>query len=105
EDGYFWWVGRSDEMIKSRGYKVAPFEVESAILEHEAVKDAGVIGVPDPVKGQSLRAYVSLRPGFAASEELAESIRRHVRETIAPYKVPDRVEFMDELPKTATGKI
>jgi len=105
EDGYYWYVSRSDDLIKSRAYLVSPKEVESAIMEHPAVLEAGVVGVPDELIGQRVKAYVTLRAGHAASPALAEEIKEHTRSLIAPYKAPQEVEFVAELPKTLTGKI
>lgn len=104
-DGYYWYVSRSDDLIKSRAYLISPKEVESAIMEHRAVLEAGVVGVPDPVIGQKVRAYVTLRPGFAPSPVLAEEIKEHTKRLIAPYKAPQEMEFTSELPKTLTGKV
>jgi len=104
-DGYFWYVSRADDLIKSRAYLVSPKEVESALLEHPAVLEAAVVGIPDPQIGAAVKGFLALRAGYAASEALAEEIRNHVRAVIAPYKVPQRIEFMPELPKTANGKI
>lgn len=105
EDGYYWYVSRSDDLIKSRGYLISPKEVESALMEHPAVLEAGVVGVPDPVMGQKVRAWVTLKPGFAASPALAEEVKAHARRTIAPFKAPQEVTFVAELPKTLTGKV
>jgi benzoate-CoA ligase family protein len=105
EDGYYWYVSRSDDLIKSRAYLISPKEVESAILAHQAVLEAGVVGVPDQLMGQRVKAYVTLKAGHAASPALAEEIRQHTRRLIAPYKAPQEVEFVADLPKTLTGKI
>jgi benzoate-CoA ligase family protein len=105
EDGYYWYVSRADDLIKSRAYLISPKEVESAILEHSAVLETGVVGLPDPLMGQRVTAYVTLKAGYTASPELAEEIRQHTRQLIAPYKAPQEVRFVAELPKTATGKI
>ncbi|HVB80378.1 MAG TPA: benzoate-CoA ligase family protein [Candidatus Binataceae bacterium] len=104
-DGYFWYVARADDLIKSRAYLVSPKEVESALLEHPAVLEAAVVGIPDPRIGALVKAFVALRTGHPASDALAEEIRNHVRAVIAPYKVPHQIEFMADLPKTANGKI
>jgi benzoate-CoA ligase family protein len=104
-DGYFWYVSRSDDLIKSRAYLISPKEVESALLEHPAVLEAAVVGIPDPQIGARVKAFVVLRQGYAASESLGEEIRDHVRGVIAPYKVPHQIEFLAELPKTPNGKI
>lgn len=105
EDGYYWYVSRADDLIKSRAYLISPKEVEAATMEHPGVLESGVIGVPDPMIGQRVRAYVVLKPGYEPSDELAEEITAKVREVIAPYKTPKEIEFVPELPKTATGKI
>jgi acyl-coenzyme A synthetase/AMP-(fatty) acid ligase len=104
-DGYYYFVGRADEMIKSRGYRIAPEEVEKALLEHAAVIHAGVIGLPDDIQGQKVAAFVVLRDGSEGSEELVDEMREHVRALIAPYKTPREIHFVDDLPKTPTGKI
>jgi benzoate-CoA ligase family protein len=104
-DGYFWYVSRSDDLIKSRAYLISPKEVESALLEHPAVLEAAVVGIPDSQIGARVQGFVALREGHAASEALAEEIREYVRSVIAPYKVPQRIEFLAELPKTPNGKI
>jgi acetyl-CoA synthetase len=105
EDGYYWYVSRSDDLIKSRGYLISPKEVESALMEHPAVLEAGVVGVPDPEIGQKVRAYVTLKPGVAASPDLAEEVKAHARRAIAPFKAPQEITFVAELPKTLTGKV
>ncbi len=105
EDGYFWYVSRSDDLIKSRAYLISPKEVEEAIMEHPAVLEAGVIGAPDPMLGLKVKAYVTLKPGTQPSPALAEAIIQKLKGMIAPYKAPKEIEFVTELPKTATGKI
>lgn len=105
EEGYFWFVGRADDVIKTSGYRVSPFEVESVLVEHPAVAEAAVIGVPDELRGQVLKAYIILAPGYQPSEELAREIQEYVKKTTAPYKYPRIVEFVDSLPKTISGKI
>ncbi len=105
EDGYFFHAGRSDDMIKSRGYLVSPKELEETILEVPETLEAAVVGTPDPVTTHRVKAFISLKPGFEATQELAEKIREYIKERIAAYKVPKDIEFVDELPKTATGKI
>jgi acetyl-CoA synthetase/medium-chain acyl-CoA synthetase len=104
QDGYFWFVGRKDDVIKSSGYRIGPFEVESALLEHPAVLEAAVIGKPDPLRGQVVKACVVLRPGVASSEELKTELQAHCKALIAAYKYPREVEFVQELPKTTSGK-
>ena len=103
--GDYWFAGRSDDMIKSAAYRIGPFEVESALLEHPAVLESGVVGKPDPIRGQIVKAYVVLRRGFSASEALKAELQNHCKQVTAPYKYPRAVEFVDELPKTISGKI
>ena len=105
EDGYYWYVGRTDDVIKSSGYRIGPFEIESVLAEHPAVLECAVTGVPDPLRGNVVKATIVLRPGFAASEELKKELQNHVKKETAPYKYPRVVEFVDELPKTVNGKI
>jgi acetyl-CoA synthetase len=105
EDGYYWFVGRADDVIKSSGYRIGPFEVESALLEHPAVLECAVTGVPDPDRGTAVKATVILAKGWTASEELKLELQNHVKKTTAPYKYPRIVEFVTELPKTISGKI
>ena len=105
EDGYFWFVGRADDVIISAGYRIGPFEVESALIEHPAVAESAVVASPDPVRGDVVKAFVILTPGYVPSDELVVSIQDHVRQSTAPYKYPRVVEFVTELPKTISGKI
>ena len=105
EEGYFWYVGRADDVIKSSGYRIGPFEVESALMEHPAVLETAITGVPHPVRGQVIKATIVLAPGYTPSEELKKELQDHVKHTTAPYKYPRVVEFVDELPKTISGKI
>jgi len=105
EDGYFWFIGRTDDMIKSSGYRVGPFEVESALMSHPAVLEVAITGVPDSIRGQVVKATVVLTKGFSPSEELKRELQEHVKKVTAPYKYPRIVEFVDELPKTISGKI
>jgi len=105
EDGYYWFVGRIDDVIKSSGYRIGPFEVESALLEHPAVLECAVTGVPDPDRGQVVKATVVLTAGYTPSPELAKELQEHVKKVTAPYKYPRVVEFVTELPKTISGKI
>ncbi len=105
EDGYFWFTGRADDVILSAAYRIGPFEVESALLEHPAVAESAVVGKPDSDRGQIVKAFVVLRPGFEPSNALAGALQEHCREVTAPYKYPREVEFVDELPKTPSGKI
>jgi len=104
-DGYYYFVGRADEMIKSRGYRIAPEEVEKAILEHKSVLHAGVLGLPDEVQGQKVTAFLVVRDDIEGTPELADEIAEHVRSLIAPYKTPKDIFFVDSLPTTPTGKI
>ncbi|WP_135611931.1 AMP-binding protein [Methanococcoides sp. AM1] len=105
EDGYFWFIGRSDDIIKSSGYKIGPFEVESALIEHPSVLECAITAVPDPVRGQIVKATIVLVKGYEASDELKKELQNHVKKATAPYKYPRAVEFVDELPKTISGKI
>ncbi|MCE5298101.1 MAG: AMP-binding protein [Methanoregulaceae archaeon] len=104
-DGYYWFVGRDDDVIKSSGYRIGPFEVESALLEHPAVKEAAVVGSPDVIRGMIVKAFVVLKEGFEPTEQLAKDIQRSVKKITAPYKYPRAIEFVDDLPKTISGKI
>jgi acyl-coenzyme A synthetase/AMP-(fatty) acid ligase len=104
-DGYFWFVGRSDDVILSAGYRIGPFEVESALIEHAAVAESAVVSSPDERRGEVVKAFVVLAPGFEPSEELAQELKEHVKSVTAPYKYPRLIEFVDELPKTVSGKI
>jgi len=103
-DGYFWFVGRKDDIIKSSGHRIGPFEVESVLLEHPAVLDAAVVGKPDHTRGHIVKAFVVLRDGTMPSEELVRTLQHHCRQTTAPYKYPREIEFVKELPKTISGK-
>lgn len=105
EWGYYWYVGRADDVIKSSGYRIGPFEVESALLEHPAVLEAAITGVPDPMRGQVVKATIILKPGWTPSDELKKELQDHVKHLTAPYKYPRVVEFVEELPKTISGKI
>ena len=105
EDGYFWFIGRNDDVIKSSGYRIGPFEVESALMEHPAVQEAAVVGSPDLIRGMVVKAFLVLKPGYQPSESLVREIQAHVRNTTAPYKYPRSIEFVPELPKTISGKI
>jgi len=105
KDGYFWFVGRADDVIKASGYRISPFEVESVLIEHPAVAEAAVIGVPHPVRGQVLKAYIILARGYEPSKELAAELQEFVKKNTAPYKYPRIVEFVNDLPKTISGKI
>jgi acyl-coenzyme A synthetase/AMP-(fatty) acid ligase len=105
EDGYLWFEGRSDDVIISAGYRIGPFEVESALVSHPAVAEAAAVAAPDDERGQVVRAVVVLRPDHQPGEALARELQDHVKERTAPYKYPRLVDFADELPKTASGKI
>ncbi|MBO8170588.1 MAG: acetate--CoA ligase [Bacillaceae bacterium] len=105
EDGYFWFQGRIDDVINTSGERVGPFEVESKLVEHPAVAEAGVIGKPDPVRGQIIKAFISLREGYEPSDELLEDIRQFVKKGLAAHAAPREFEIKDKLPKTRSGKI
>lgn len=105
EEGYFWFQGRIDDVINTSGERVGPFEVESKLVEHPAVAEAGVIGKPDPVRGEIIKAFISLRAGYEPSEELMDDIRKFVKEGLAAHAAPREIEFRDKLPKTRSGKI
>ncbi|MEY2304855.1 acetate--CoA ligase [Bacillus tropicus] len=105
EDGYFWFQGRIDDVIMTSGERVGPFEVESKLIEHAAVAEAGVIGIPDPVRGEIIKAFIALRAGYEPSEELKEEIRQFVKKGLAAHAAPRQIEFRDKLPKTRSGKI
>jgi len=107
EDGYYWFVGRADDVIKSSGYRIGPFEVESALMTHPAVVECAITGVPDEVRGQVVKATIILSNSYKdkAGEELIKELQNHVKRVTAPYKYPRVIEFVDELPKTISGKI
>ncbi|MBE6885806.1 MAG: acetyl-CoA synthetase [Ruminococcaceae bacterium] len=105
EDGYFWFTGRDDDVIKCSGYRIGPFEVESALMEHPSVLECAVTAAPDPVRGQVVKATIVLARGYSPSEELKKELQNHVKKVTAPYKYPRIVEFVEELPKTTSGKI
>jgi acyl-coenzyme A synthetase/AMP-(fatty) acid ligase len=105
EDGYLWFTGRADDVILSAAYRIGPFEVESALLEHPAVAESAVVGKPDPDRGQIVKAFVVLRPGHDGGDALARELQEHCKRVTAPYKYPREVEFVGELPKTRSGKI
>jgi acetyl-CoA synthetase len=104
-DGYIWYAGRADDVIISAGYRIGPFEVESALVAHEAVAEAAVVAHPDEERGSVVRAVVVLRDGFAPTPDLVKALQDHVKAQTAPYKYPRVVDFLDELPKTASGKV
>ena len=105
EDGYFWYVGRNDDVIKSSGYKIGPFEIESVLLTHPAVLECAVTGIPDPVRGQLVKATIVLREGYEGTDALIKELQNYVKHETAPYKYPRAVEFVKELPKSTSGKI
>jgi acetyl-CoA synthetase len=105
EDGYYWYVGRNDDVIKSSGYRIGPFEVESVLLEHDAVRECAVTGVPDPVRGYAVKATIVLHEGYVGSEELTRELQSWVKKQTAPYKYPRIIDYVDALPKTVNGKI
>ena len=105
EDGYFWFVGRADDVINASSYRIGPFEVESALQSHPAVAESAVVGSPDPLRGTIVKAFVILAPGYQPSDELVQKLQDHVKEETAPYKYPREIEFLQELPKTVSGKI
>ncbi|HKL98127.1 MAG TPA: AMP-binding protein [Methanocorpusculum sp.] len=105
EDGYYWFIGRNDDVIKSSGYRISPFEVESTLLEHPAVKESAVIGSPDEIRGMVIKAFIVLHEGYQPTEKLSKDIQEFVKRTTAPYKYPRLIEFIAELPKSFSGKI
>jgi acetyl-CoA synthetase len=105
DEGYFWFVGRADDVIKSAGHLIGPFEVESALMEHPAVAEAGVIGIPDPTVGEVVKAFVALKPGFEASEALNRELLGHARKRLGAAVAPKSIDFRSNLPKTRSGKI
>lgn len=105
KDGYFWFIGRADDVIKTAGHRVGPFEVESALLEHPAVAEAGVIGKPDELMGEIIKAFIALKKGFSPSEQLKEEIKNFIKGRLAGHAYPKEIEFRDTLPKTRSGKI
>jgi acetyl-CoA synthetase/medium-chain acyl-CoA synthetase len=104
-DGYFWFVGRADDVIISAGYRIGPFEVESALIEHPDVMEAAAVAAPDADRGAVVKAYVVLRPGVTGDDTLVRRLQDHVKTVTAPYKYPRQIEFVAELPKTVSGKI
>jgi len=105
EDGYLWYQGRSDDVIKSAGYRIGPAEIESCLLKHPAIANAAVIGKPDEARGAIVKAFVVLQPGERPSKALEDDIQNHVRGRLAPYEYPREIEFIDALPMTTTGKV
>jgi acetyl-CoA synthetase len=104
-EGYFWYQGRNDDLIKSAGYRIGPAEVEDCLVAHEAVAEAAVIGAPDAERGMVVKAFIRLKPGHSASDALARALQDHVKTKLAAYKYPRRIEFVDEFPLTSSGKI
>ncbi|MGH7917196.1 MAG: AMP-binding enzyme, partial [Candidatus Binataceae bacterium] len=104
-DGYLWFVGRADDVITSAGYRIGPFEVESALLEHPAVMESAVVASPDPDRGSVVKAFIKLKAGTVGGDALADELREHVKRVTAPYKYPREIEFVEDLPKTVSGKI
>jgi acetyl-CoA synthetase len=104
-DGYYWFVGRADDLIKSSGHLIGPFEVESALMEHPAVAEAGVIGKPDPVAGEVVKAFVALKAGHEGDEAMRRALLAHARKRLGPAVAPREIAFVDGLPKTKSGKI
>jgi acetyl-CoA synthetase/medium-chain acyl-CoA synthetase len=104
-DGYFWFVGRADDVINSASYRIGPSEVESALLEHPAVLEAAAVGVPEEMRGEIVRAYVVLRPGYDPVDRLKHELQAHCKRVTAPYKYPRQIVFVSDLPKTISGKI
>ncbi len=104
-DGYFWFIGRADDVIKSAGHLIGPFEVESALMEHPAVAEAGVIGKPDETVGEMVKAFVSLKAGFEASESLRMELLGHARKRLGAAVAPKEIDFLASLPRTRSGKI
>lgn len=105
QDGYFWFVGRGDDVILSAGYRIGPFEIENALATHPAVLESAAVGSPNRVRGEIVKSFVVLRSGYAPSEDLARELQDHVKAVTAPYKYPRAIEFVDSLPKTVSGKI
>ena len=105
KDGYFWFISRADDVILSAGYRIGPFEVESALIEHPAVAESAVVSSPDETRGEVVKAFVVLAPGFVPGDELKKELQEHVKSITAPYKYPRKLEFIDALPKTVSGKI
>jgi acetyl-CoA synthetase len=104
-DGYFWYRGRNDDLIKSAGFRIGPAEIEDVLVAHADVADAAVIGVPDPERGQAVKAFVKLRAGVTGTPVLAESLRAHVRARLGGHKTPRQIVFVDEFPMTSSGKV
>jgi acetyl-CoA synthetase/medium-chain acyl-CoA synthetase len=104
-DGYLWFVGRSDDVITSAGYRIGPFEIESILIEHPAVVESAVVPAPDEDRGSVVKAFIVVGPEHEPTNELAKEIQDYCKEQTAPYKYPRQIEFIEELPKTTSGKI
>ena len=104
-DGCFWYRGRADELIKSAGYRIGPVEIEDVLMQHPAVALVAVVGVPDAIRGQDIKAFIKLADGVVASDELAEALRSHLKARLGSFKAPRVIEFMQDLPTTSTGKV
>ncbi len=105
DEGYVYFQGRNDAVIKSSGYRIGPAEIEAKVMEHRAVSSCAVIGVPDPQRGQAVKAFVKLLPGFKPSDEIIQEIQEHVKKRLAAHEYPREIEFMDDFPVTVTGKV
>ena len=105
EDGYFWFVGRADDIILTSGYRIGPFEIESVLIKHPAVKESAVVASPDEIRGEVVKAFIVLTKDYSPSDALIEEIQQFVKDNTAPYKYPRKIEFVDYLPKTISGKI
>ena len=105
EDGYFWFEGRRDDIIISSGYTIGPFEVEDALTNHEAVKECAVVASPHPIRGNIVKAFIILKEGYKPSDDLVKELQTFSKKVVAPYKYPRAIEFVEDLPKTNSGKI
>jgi acetyl-CoA synthetase len=104
-DGYFWFVGRDDDVINTAGHLVGPFEIESALLEHQAVAESAAVGKPDPINMEVVKAFVALKPGYKVSDDMTMDIMNFIRKKLSPLAMPQEIEYVDSLPKTRSGKI
>jgi acetyl-CoA synthetase/medium-chain acyl-CoA synthetase len=105
DEGYYWFVGRADDIILTSGYRIGPFEIESVLIEHPAVKESAVVASPDEIRGEIVKAFIVLTKDFQPSEALVKELQEFVKKQTAPYKYPRKIQFIDELPKTLSGKI
>jgi acetyl-CoA synthetase len=105
DEGYLWYQGRSDDMFKSAGYRIGPSEIENCLVKHPAVANAAVVPSPDDTRGNLIKAFIVLAPGYSASGDLVDVIQQHVRLHLAPYEYPREIEFIEALPMTTTGKV